>query len=586
MLIYKDKIAIICEIAQTYEGSFAIAEQLVQAAIAAEADAVKFQVFTADELAAPDHKHYQLFKKLELSPEQWQQLIGRAHAGGILAMADVFGITSAKMLLSLGIDGFKIHSTDIKNTPLLEFLSQSNKPLLLSIGGSTRGEIEKAVAVLQKSAKNEIVLMHGFQSYPTLAEHTNLNKIKLLQKSFNLPVGFADHIDGDHKLKFDLCAIALGAGAKVLEKHITLDRKLRMEDYESALDPTVFKEFVAHIRQLERSLGEESFNLSVAEQTYRDGTKKHVVAARDLPSGSKINSGDVRMKRTSEEYQFQAMEDIIGRTLIKPVSADRVIKFEDLASEQKQKRVVAAIACRVQSSRLYGKPLQLLDLENNITILGYLLGQLQTVPEINQIVLAISAGEANQPLVDFAKVHNLDCIVGDEQDVLGRLIAAGRKGQADIVFRITSECPFVYLDNFQEVLEKHITNQADLTVIEHLPECVYYELINLSALERAHRLGEDRHRSEFCSLYINEHPEKFKIQKIDIGDRQLRRPDIRITVDYPEDLIVVREIYKALKKDFPHEFIAIKDIINYLDGHPELKEINSWIEAGPGRIWA
>lgn len=585
MLIDKSKTTIICEISQTYEGSFDIAAKLVQAAIAAKADAVKFQIFTADQLATPDYKYYQLFKKLELSQEQWKKLIEQAHAGGLMAVADVFGIASAKMLLAQGIDGFKIHPTEIKSAPLLEFLAQTKKPLLLSVGGSTREEIQKAIDILQKSKAGEIVLMHGFQSYPTLVEDANLNKIKLLQKNFNLATGFADHIGGDHELKFDLCALALGAGVKVLEKHITLDRKLKMEDYESALDPDVFKEFVEYIRELEKSLGEESFGLSAAEKRYRAGTKKHVVAARDLPSRSKISPADIVMKRTTEEYQFQEIEDIVGRTLIKPVPTDRVIKFEDLAIEPGKKRVVAAIACRVQSTRLYAKPLQLLDVENNISILDYLVRQLQGSPEIDQVVLAISAGEANQPFVDFSKVHNLDYIIGDEKDVLARLIAAGKTGQADIIFRTTSECPFVYLDNFKEVLEKHVAGGADLTVIEHLPECVYYELINLSALEKSHQDGENRHQSEFCTLYINEHPEKFNIQKIDIKDPQLRRPDIRIVVDYPEDLIVVREIYKNLKKNSPNKFIAIKDIIRYLDAHPELKKVNSWIDAGAGRIW-
>jgi len=587
MLIQKDKTAIICEMSQTYEGSFDMAEKIVKCAIGAKADAIKFQVFQADELATSDYKYYELFKKLELFPEQWKKLIDQAHEGGILTVADVFGIESAKMLIQAGIDAFKIHPTDVKNIPLLEFLAKSGKSLLLSAGGSTKEEIQKAINILQSQKSVEIILMHGFQSYPTLIEDTNLNKIRILQKTFHLPTGFADHIDGGHELKFDLCEMALGIGVKVIEKHITLDRKLEMEDYESALDPDVFSAFVERIRTLEKALGKESFEFCAAEKKYRQETKKHIVAGHDLAAGQIIKPEDIVMKRTSEEYEFQKIEDIAGQTLIKPVAKDKVIKLEDLKAELSagKKRVVAALACRVQSTRLYAKPLQLIDIENNVTILEYLVKQLQSKKEIDQVVLAISEGEENNPFVKFAEEKNLDYVVGSEKDVLGRLIAAGEKGRADIVFRTTSECPFVYLDNLDEILEKHISGNMDLTVIEHLPECVYYELVNLTALKKEHQDGEDRHRSEFCTLYINENPEKFNIQKIGIEDPSLRRPEIRIVVDYPEDLIVVREIYKALARGAKDSFIPIKDIINYLDSHPELKALNGWIDAGEGRIW-
>lgn len=330
MLLKKDKIMIICEASQTYEGSFEVAEKLVKLAIEVRADAIKFQIFKTEELATSNYQHYKLFKKLELEPAQWKKLIDLAHQGGILFLADVFGIDSAKILVKLGIDGFKIHATDIKNIPLLEFLARTKKSLILSVSGSHKDEIEKAINILKKGGAKEIILHHGFQSYPTLVEDTNLNKIKLLQNEFGLPVGFADHIAGDHELKFDLCFIALGLGAKIIEKHITLDRALKMEDYESALDPSVFKQFVSQLRELEKSLGKETFNLSLAEEKYRLATKKHIVATCDLKSGSKINFHHLAMKRTGKNYQFQNIEEIVGKELIKSVKKDEIIKLENL----------------------------------------------------------------------------------------------------------------------------------------------------------------------------------------------------------------------------------------------------------------
>lgn len=246
-------------------------------------------------------------------------------------------------------------------------------------------------------------------------------------------------------------------------------------------------------------------------------------------------------------------------------------------------KVIAALACRVQSKRLYAKPLQFIDIENEVTILEYLVGFLKTCKGIDEIVLAISEGEENRPFEFLAKKMNLQYVIGSQSDVQKRLILATEKGHGDIVYRITTECPFVYMDTFQDVLDAHINNKASLTVIEGLPEGSYYEIINLKDLIRAHDQGDERHRSELCTLYMCENPSMFHLQRLRTGSGILQRPDIRLTVDYPEDLIVAREVYKALKKE--GQYIKIQDIIEYLDKHPKLKAINGWINAGKGRIW-
>lgn len=330
MLTDKKDVFIICEMSQTYEGKYDVAEKLVQAAIEAKADAIKFQIFKPYEIAAKNYKHYDLFVKLELTPDQWGTLIEKAHKGGIKAMSDVFGIESATMLVEKGIDGFKIHPTDVKNPPLLKFLAQTGKPLMLCTGGSEKEEIERALHILKENNAGETLLLHGFQSYPTLVEHTNLNKMKLLQEVFGLPVGFADHIDGDHKLRYDLCAMALSMGAKVLEKHITLDRALKMEDYESALDIEDFKEFVKRMRELEAAMGAKSLTLDDPELAYRKMTKKHVVALEDLDANTVMTEENICMKRTAEDYDFLDRAQVVGKTLLSAITKDQVIKLDNL----------------------------------------------------------------------------------------------------------------------------------------------------------------------------------------------------------------------------------------------------------------
>ena len=583
MLIQSGKTTIICEAAQTYEGSFEIASRLVQAAVTIKADYIKFQIFKVHELVTRGNKHYKLFSSLELRPEQWERLIRQAHEGGIFMLADVFGVGSAKMLLARGIDGFKIHATDIRNNKLLIFLARSGKPLLLSVGGTHREEIEDAVTLLKKHNATEVILLHGFQSYPTLLSDTNLNKLSVLQHTFGLPVGFADHIGGDHQLRYDLCALAVGMGAAVIEKHITIERALKMEDYESALNPSDFREFIDRIRELDTAYGKKTFDLQNAEILYREATQKHIVAARDLPAGVVIHETDIAMKRTAEIYPFQKLSSIVNAVLRKNLKKDQVIRTENLARTGiRTKKVVCVLACRVQSTRLYGKPLQLLDTKSSVSILDYMLDHLAATPLINETILAISAGEENTPFINLAKKRNLSYVIGEQKDVLGRLISAGKKSNADIIFRVTTESPFLYMEGLAKALRQHIKNAASLTVFEGLPEGAYFELINLTDLERAHTEGESRHRSELCTLYIHENPSKFKIQTLSVP-KYLTRPDIRITVDWPEDLIVMRELYKALKR--PGQFILIQDIIRYIDAHPELYRVNSWIDSGPRRIW-
>ncbi len=255
-MLVPGKTCVVCELSQTHEGNLALAMDLVKAAAIAKADVVKFHVFRAEELAVPSYKYFDLFLKLQWTQDQWKKLIDVSHQLGLKVFADVLGVDSARMLMWIGIDGIKIHATDVRNKPLLEEFATYNVPLLLSCGGAHLFEVKEAVDILQKHhLPRPLLLMHGFQNYPTLVEHTNLLKMKFFGEQLGLPYGFADHIDGDHAMKFSLCAMAVGMGASVIEKHITSDRVLKMEDYESALNPKDFITFVEEIRQLDLAKG-------------------------------------------------------------------------------------------------------------------------------------------------------------------------------------------------------------------------------------------------------------------------------------------------------------------------------------------
>lgn len=322
---------IICELSQTHEGSLPLAKMLVKAAAEAKADAVKIQIFSADELAVPTYKYYLLFQQLEWPEIQWKELIDYTHEFGIKFFADVFGTVTLAMLLRNGVDGFKLHGTDMRNFRLLKALSDIDLPVLLSIGGGTLEETKRALSILNsKTRKSPIVLMHGFQSYPTLVEHTNLAKMRYFKDKLDLPVGFADHIDGAHLLNFGLCAMAVGMGASVIEKHITISRTLKMEDYESALCPEDFVEFVAKVRELDSAKGKYSDELIEVEAKYRADTRKHVVAAAPVKAGSIIKEEDVTLRRASSEMEPSDLEAVIGKKAEKDYAINDIMHSETL----------------------------------------------------------------------------------------------------------------------------------------------------------------------------------------------------------------------------------------------------------------
>ena len=243
-----------------------------------------------------------------------------------------------------------------------------------------------------------------------------------------------------------------------------------------------------------------------------------------------------------------------------------------------QRKLIAALPCRNNGSRLYGKPLQNLDIEEGITILDYIILYLQHMPIINGIVLGIAEGDDNEAYKSVAEKHGINFIVGSEKDVLHRLILCGEYLDATDVYRMSTESPFPYFEIAEMAWSNHKKSNFDFTHLDNVPDGSGIEIISMDTLYKSHSEGEDRHRSEFCSMYIRENREKFNIQSLE-APKELLRTDIRLTVDYPEDLIICRAVYNEFKDKSP--LISVLDIIQFLDLHPELKEmVDKFVEDG------
>ena len=232
-----------------------------------------------------------------------------------------------------------------------------------------------------------------------------------------------------------------------------------------------------------------------------------------------------------------------------------------------KRKLVAAIACRNQGSRLYGKPLQNLDIANGVRILDNVIACLQSITCIDQIVLGISEGVENEVYKTLAEEKGLQYVVGDQIDVLSRLVRCGQLTGATDIFRVTSESPFPFFEAVEEHWLLHQAKHADATFMDDIVDGCGFEIISLKALEISHANGNEKHRSELCTLYIREHFKDFNIIK-STSPQALIRQDLRLTVDNPEDLAVCRIIYGAFANRAPR--IPVAEIVQFLDANPKL----------------
>jgi spore coat polysaccharide biosynthesis protein SpsF len=227
-----------------------------------------------------------------------------------------------------------------------------------------------------------------------------------------------------------------------------------------------------------------------------------------------------------------------------------------------KRRLVAALACRNDSARLYGKPLQNLDTERRVRILDNLIGCVRSLPAIDEIVLGISDGPHNAVFRHVADELGLRYIIGDPIDVLSRLIQCGQLAGATDIFRATTESPFLYIEPAERMWARHCTEGADATFLDGIIDGCGFQMLRLSALVKSHDLGNARHRSELCSLYIREHAAAFRIIT-EYPPEPLRRPDLRLTVDTPEDLTLCRAVYARYRDAAP--VIPLIDAVSLIE---------------------
>ena len=296
-------VKVIAEIASAHGGDKASLMILLERANQTGADFIKIQVFNFSELVHSIEGEINDLEQIELSIDDWLEILNFAALKDIKLLAEVYDLSSLKILKNNpSIVGFKIPTADINNSELIKEVANEEKPVFIGIGGAKINEIEQSIKELSINGATEIILLHGIQSFPTKLEDSFLSKIPLLKEQFNLEIGYADHIDAEEEnLAMLVPSIAVALGAKFIEKHITLDRSKKGFDYYSSLNPDEFTKFVRLIKNTSLAISNvNTLDLGNAEISYRNKMKKFGILGSDAAKGQLISDSDIVFKRLAQ----------------------------------------------------------------------------------------------------------------------------------------------------------------------------------------------------------------------------------------------------------------------------------------------
>lgn len=330
------KCLIIAEAGVNHNGDVELAYKLCDAAKAAGADVVKFQTWKTEQLitksvAQADYQientgksqsQYEMLKELELSWEEFRKIKAYCDSIGIVFASTADEAESLDFLVSIGIPFIKIGSGEIGNVPFLRKVGSKRLPIILSTGMSTLADIDLSLRALYNGGAEEVTLLHCTTSYPCAYENVNLNAMQTIRDAFKLPVGYSDHTLGN-----TVAIAAVAMGARVIEKHFTLDKNMEGPDHKASSTPEEFRRLVDEIRNIESALGD---GRKLPTQVERDISKvvlKRIVAKRSIKTGQLITSENITVKRNDRGIPARYWDDVIGRIAGKDYEPDDAVEW-------------------------------------------------------------------------------------------------------------------------------------------------------------------------------------------------------------------------------------------------------------------
>lgn len=323
---------IIAEIGANY-GGIEIVKQMVRAAAECGADMVKFQTYRAETIAVPGSyftfedgsciSQFDFFKAHELTADDHEVLATLCKVLGIPWLSTPSHIKDLELLEKYDLPCYKIGSDDLTNLPFIRTIAEKGRPMLISTGMCTLGEIEAAVETVLATGNQQLVLLHCVVSYPSHPEDANLRVIETLQKAFNLPVGLSDHTQDEFT-----SVLATQMGAVVIEKHFTLDHALNLPDHEASLDPIQFSRLVERVKLVSKALGDGVKRILPIEQKWRKAAQKSLFAAVDILAGTVIAEHHIAIRRPSDGLHPHNLPLVLGRVTKAFIPAGTLIQWD------------------------------------------------------------------------------------------------------------------------------------------------------------------------------------------------------------------------------------------------------------------
>jgi len=330
---------IIAEAGVNHNGDINLAKKLIDIAKEAGADAVKFQTFRAEEVVTKNtekaeyqkettgtkESQFEMIKRLELTESDFKELYNYTLEKGEIFLSSPFDKVSVELLDRLGVPAFKIPSGEITNFPLLKHIAGKKKPIILSTGMSTLGEIEEALEVMRQEGTEEIILLHCVSCYPAKIEGMNLRAMETSKHAFKLPVGLSDHTMG---ITVPIAAVALGAC--ILEKHFTLDKNLPGPDHRASLEPEELKQMVQAIRDVEKARGDGIKKPTKEEEENKKAARRSIVAKVDIPKGAIIAEEMLDIKRPGTGIEPRYLNLVVDAKAVRGIKQNGAINWKML----------------------------------------------------------------------------------------------------------------------------------------------------------------------------------------------------------------------------------------------------------------
>ena len=340
-ILKKDNVSsiFIAEAGINHDGSLEKAKKMVDIAVEANADYVKFQSFKAEKLVTETaltssyidkgshsgESFRDLLSRLELNEQSHRELKKYCDEKGIKFLSTAFDNDSFDFLLELGIDTVKVASGDVTNLPLLRYMAKSHLPMIVSTGMATLGEIEDAIEAIEATGNNNITLLHCISWYPADIETTNLLFMKTLKEAFGYPVGYSDHTLG---INMSIAARALGA--TVLEKHFTLKKEDFGPDHSASIEPQELKDLVVGIREVEIGLGSTRRVFFEKEIGQRKVHRRSIVAKKLIKDGEELTLNNLTIKRPGTGIKPKHLDSLLGRRVKTKCKADSLLNWSNI----------------------------------------------------------------------------------------------------------------------------------------------------------------------------------------------------------------------------------------------------------------